>query len=82
MFKTLKPANTPAEMRAAIEEARRDHAVIHNCLTMSEIHNMDAEDAYTMLAYHAMQALIQTRSDYLKTLSTMPPRPMVIKKPA
>lgn len=78
MFKSLKEAQTPAEMRAALEEAANHHPIVRSALMMARRDGMPAEDVYSVLAYFAMQSLVQTQRDYLDLLNRLPPPAMII----
>ena len=45
------------EMRKAIFAARRDSALIHQCLMTADYNGLSAEDRYTLMAYEALIAL-------------------------
>lgn len=72
MFKSLSQAETPAQMRAAINAGMADNPVIRNVLMLARYEGMTAEDTYTLLAYHAIQAMIQTQSNFLDMAQRMP----------
>jgi len=77
MFKKLNDAKTPAEMRAAIEEAQFDHPIIRMALTAARRDGLRAEDTYAMLAYYALQSLVNLQTAYAHLLAISPaPLPM------
>lgn len=77
MFKNLTEAETPADMRTAIEVGGFDNPIIHQVLKVARRDAMTAEDTYSMLAYYALQSLTQMRRDYLELLNLMP-KPQII----
>lgn len=78
MFEPLSKAESPAEMRAAIEAGQQYDPIIRNVLTMARYQGMSAEDTYTVLAYHALQTMVQYQQQCIELASLAPPRPLVI----
>lgn len=78
MFKKLEAATTPAEMRAAIERGTYDSPIIRNVMTMARHDGLTAEDAYSALAYYALQTMIDYQNASLEMLQTTN-RPMILR---
>ena len=65
----VQEASTVQGMRRAIQNARRDSAVIAAALDTAYHQGLNGEDTYTLLAYHALVALesyAQRLSELLK----------------
>lgn len=77
MFKNLTEAETPADMRTAIEVAGFDNPIIHQVLKVARRDAMTPADTYSMLAYYALQSLVQSQRDYLH-LMHITPRPQIV----
>lgn len=71
-FESLEPADTPDEMRAAIEKANYSHALVRQVLTTARLRGLKGEDVYALLAYHALQALTTTQQRLVEHLATAP----------
>jgi len=78
LFPSLDGATTPADMRAAIERHARNCPVVHHALLVADINQMTPEDRYSMLAYHALQALAETQRALVEMAARMPPVAMVV----
>ncbi len=78
MFKKLDAATTPAEMRAAIEHGGYDSPIIRNVMMMARRDGLTAEDAYSALAYYALQTMIDYQNASLEMLKTAT-RPMILQ---
>jgi hypothetical protein len=68
-----KVAVTPEQMRTAIDEMRRDDVIVNAAMKAADIEQMTPEDRYTMLAYHALTALAQSRQAHLAELTGSAP---------
>lgn len=77
-IKSLDPAETPAEMRDAIEKARYEEPIIHAALTCAYMRGYSPNDTNQALAYYAMQALIEMRRHMAKLLSLQAPPIMFV----
>jgi hypothetical protein len=71
-FRPLAEAFKPEDMRAAIERARMESAIVRQALDSCRCRGMSAEDTYTVLAYHALQALAATQRVLHEHLVTQP----------
>lgn len=71
-FEPLPPAETPDEMRAAIEQAQRSHPLVRNILAASRVRGLKGEDVYAMLAYHALQNMTTLQQQMLDQLAIAP----------
>lgn len=71
-FEALAPADTPDEMRAAIEEAQYHHALVRQVLTTARLRGLKGEDVYALLAYHALQVLTRTQQQLVEHMSMTP----------
>jgi hypothetical protein len=80
-YAPLEQADTPQEMRAAIEKAQCNSPIVRNTLMAARYAGLSAEDTYTMLAYHAMQAHSKAMAQVLEMHSLMP-MPQVIHEAA
>lgn len=76
-FESLEPADTPDEMRAAIEKANFSHALVRQVLTTARVRGLKGEDVYALLAYHALQALTTTQQRLVEHLANEPVRILV-----
>lgn len=65
-------------MRRAIENGRRDSALIHQCLMSAEVNGLRGEDKYVLLAYHALILLEEHAQRTLDMLNTQPTPPFII----
>ena len=66
----LKDAETPDEMRAAIFMAARHDPLIRQVMDAADHKGMSGEDRYTVLAYHALKAMMdahQREIDFYRT---------------
>ena len=66
----LKDAETPEEMRAAIFLAARHDPITRQVMDMADCKGMSGEDRYTVLAYHALKAMMaayQREIDFYRT---------------
>jgi hypothetical protein len=77
MFEKLEGASTPAEMRAAIEKGRHHHPLIRNALDAARYASMSAEDTYAVLAYYAIQVLVEYQQQCLE-LASLSPHPFLM----
>lgn len=72
----IKPEQEPqdyAAMRELIEHGQRDSNLIRNCLQAARYNGASGEDAYTMLAYHALRALEDVYERQLQLVNTIGP---------
>ena len=80
----VKPEQEPqdyAAMRELIERGQRDSSMIRNCLQAARYDGASGEDAYTMLAYHALRALEDVYERQLQLVNTMTTAPTVTVAP-
>lgn len=61
LIEQMKDAATPEEMRAEIQRMRRYDPLACGAMELADREGMTAEDRYTVLAYHALRALIDAR---------------------
>ena len=76
----VKPEQEPqdsAAMRELIERGQRDSNLIRNCLQAARYNGASGEDAYTMLAYHALRTLEDVYERQLQLVNTMTTAPTV-----
>jgi hypothetical protein len=71
-FEPLDAAETPDDMRAAIEKASYSHALVRQVLTAARMRGLKGEDVYAMLAYHALQSLTATQQRLMNTVALSP----------
>lgn len=74
----LAEATTPTKMRAAIEQASMHSPIVRQSLDAARYAGMSTEDTYTLLAYHALQALLATQRRALELQQLAPPLPVVV----
>lgn len=74
----LKVGGDVNAMRRAIDEGRRDSALIHRVLMSAECTGLSGEDKYVMLAYHALIALEEHASRNLELTRLMPSSTLVV----
>lgn len=70
MIEQVREAVTPSEMRAEIARLRRSNHIVRKTMDAADYTGLSAEDRYTMLAYHALDALMRTEKvldDYVLT---------------
>jgi hypothetical protein len=65
--------------RAAIYRAARESSLISQVLQVAELQGLSGEDRYTLLAYHALQALEDKWSNHLDRAMRDPMPPVVWK---
>ena len=77
LFKDLEKADTPAEMRTAIERGAHNNQLIYAAFMMARRDRVPAVDTYSVLAYYALQQLAATQRAHLKMIQSMPLRPIL-----
>ena len=76
----LDPATTPDEMRKALFLVSRDHYLVRRVMMMSDMNGLSGEDRYTVMAYHAVKAMLSNQRRLEELLCQVPPK-MIIKEP-
>ena len=77
----VKNADTPNEMRAAINRLARDDALTGYVMHMADLHGMSGEDRYTMLAYHALKQRQEGMQRESAAARIGPVKPMIFRMP-
>lgn len=72
VFPQLAEADTPAEMRAALEDGRYSHPSIQHILDAGRKAGLSEGDLYASMAYFAFQSLIQSQREYARLVMLMP----------
>ena len=65
-------AFTPSEMRAELARLRRNNAIVRRVMDSADYTGLSSEDRYTMLAYYAMQSLVQAQQQIYDYVVTTP----------
>lgn len=80
IFKPLIEANTPTEMRRAIEAHQLHSPLVRQVLTVAEHGRISEADTYAMLAYFALQSLASAQRAHAELLQNGP-APIIIQGP-
>jgi hypothetical protein len=70
-----------SEMRRRIFEASHESALVRQAMNAADYNGMNAEDRYTLLAYHSLVALETYYKRCLEMTRLYPMQPMVLKDP-
>ena len=77
----IKKADTPEQMRAELYRMSYHDPVVRNCMQAANFQGMGAEDRYTIMAYHLLDAYYRVGRMAIDTsrLNTNPPS-IIIKE--
>jgi beta-xylosidase len=70
----LENADTPTAMRAALFKQSYTNSLVREITDTANRYGLSAEDKYTLLAYHAVQAMLRTQEELYRvtTLQVTP----------
>ena len=80
VIEQVKDASTPEEMRAEIFRLQYHDPIVKAVMDMANYSGMNAEDRYTILAYHALKAKNDAQSRILEFARISPSPAFIVKE--